>query len=106
MKLLLTFLSSFYCYRNDLSWKEKLAARGFVSDVTVKRKQEALQVKDILKKLIGDSLPLLIVIDICPLRVVFIEHLSHFQLLQNSKSTWPECTKLDVIEIDHLQLVL
>eukprot|EP00105_Crassostrea_gigas_P014526 XP_011431214.1 PREDICTED: uncharacterized protein LOC105330955 isoform X4 [Crassostrea gigas] len=28
---------------NDLSWKEKLAARGFVSDVTVKRKQEALQ---------------------------------------------------------------
>ncbi|XP_048766980.2 uncharacterized protein LOC125674029 isoform X2 [Ostrea edulis] len=27
----------------DLSWKEKLAARGFVSDVTVKRKQEALQ---------------------------------------------------------------
>lgn len=28
---------------NDLTWKEKLAARGFVSDVTVKRKQEALQ---------------------------------------------------------------
>lgn len=51
MKLLFTFLSSFYCYRNDLSWKEKLAARGFVSDVTVKRKQEALQVKDILKKI-------------------------------------------------------
>ena len=30
--------------------------------------------------------------------VVFIVHLSHFHL-QKSKSTWPECTKLDVIEI-------
>ena len=52
------------------------------------------------KKLLGENLAALILIDICPLLIVFIVHLSHFQLFQNSKSTWPECTKLDVIEID------
>ena len=35
-------------FREDLALKEQLAARGFVSDVTVKRKQEALLVAIIM----------------------------------------------------------
>ena len=34
-----------YYFSHDVLLKEQLAARGFVSDVTVKRREEALLVK-------------------------------------------------------------